>query len=63
MLWPQKILLKRIIEYLEPIQEKRDKYISNKNLIIDILDEGSKKARQIASKTMEKVNEIVGFNY
>ena len=59
----KKILLKRMIEFLEPIQEKRDKYISNKNLIIDILEEGSKKARNIAKKTMEKVNEIVGFKY
>ena len=59
----KKILLKRIEEHLAPIQEKRDEYIADKNSIIDILNEGSKKARTVANETMEKVNEIIGFDY
>ncbi len=59
----KKILLKRISEKLAPIQEKREKYISNKNLILDILEEGSNKAKKIAKETVDKVNEIIGLKY
>ena len=59
----KKILLNRMKEKLAPIQEKREKYISDKNLIMDILNEGTKKAREVAQNTLEKVNEIIGFNY
>ncbi len=59
----KKILLKRISEKLAPIQEKRENYISNKNLILDILEDGSNKARKIAKETVDKVNEIIGLKY
>ena len=53
-------LAKVLIEYLEPIQEKRQYYLSNNNLIMDILREGQQEACSFASKTMQEVKEALG---
>ncbi len=57
----KKILLNRIKEKLAPIQEKRENYLKDKNLITDILEEGSKKAEKVAKETLENVNSIIGL--
>ncbi|MCX5712198.1 MAG: tryptophan--tRNA ligase [Candidatus Omnitrophica bacterium] len=50
-----------IIDFLAPIQEKRAKYIKNKDKIFDILDSGAKKAASIAAKSMSEVKNIIGL--
>ena len=50
-----------IVHYLEPIREKRSQLLKNKNRILDILDEGAKKAQAIATKTMQEVKEVIGI--
>ncbi len=57
----KKILLKRVKEKLAPIQDKRDNFINQKNFIQDILEEGSKKAEEVAKETMEGVNSLLGL--
>lgn len=48
-----------VIEYLSPVREKRSRL---KNSDIDeILEEGNKRAREIAKETIEKVKKVVGL--
>ncbi|MFN4245226.1 MAG: tryptophan--tRNA ligase [Brevinematia bacterium] len=56
-------IARKVIEFLEPIREKRYYYEKNKDEVIDILKEGSKKARAIAEKTMEEVREAVKIKF
>jgi len=56
-------IAKKLIEYLEPIKERRDYYEKHRDEIIDILREGSKKAREVASKTMEEVRNAIKIKY
>jgi len=56
-------IAKKLIEYLEPIKERRDYYEKHRDEVIDILREGSKKAREVASKTMEEVRNAIKIKY
>lgn len=53
-------LAKVLIEHLSPIQEKRQYFQSNKDLITNILIEGQKQASGFAFKTMQEVKEALG---
>ncbi len=53
----KKILIDNLNRFLEPVRERREKY---KNLNLnDILENGNKKVREIAQKTLEDVRELV----
>lgn len=41
--------------FLEPLRERRKKYIRDKEILRDIIQRGSEKARSIANQTMEEV--------
>jgi tryptophanyl-tRNA synthetase len=47
---------------LEPMHERRNKY-KNPELILDIIAEGTKKAREVAQETMEEVRSAMSINY
>lgn len=47
--------------FLDPIRERRESYSKNKQLIREILLEGSNKARIEAQKTLAEVKEKMGF--
>ncbi|MDR1615492.1 MAG: tryptophan--tRNA ligase [Syntrophomonadaceae bacterium] len=47
---------------LEPMHERRNKY-KNPDLILDIIAEGTKKARKVAQETMEEVRSAMSINY
>jgi len=57
----KKELAQILIKYLEPIQEKRKELLKDKTKIFDILDQGEKKAREIASQTMSEVRKLVNL--
>lgn len=57
----KKILITSLESFLKPIREKRKELEDKDELILEILVDGSKKARSVAAKTMEKVNELVGI--
>ncbi len=59
----KKILLKRIVEKLNPIQEKRRKILEQKDYIENIVEEGDKKAREKASETLNEALEAMHLNY
>jgi len=55
----KKNLAKIIIKVLEPIQDKRNALLRDKKKIKDILDDGEKKAKVIAAKTILEVKQLI----
>lgn len=50
-----------LLKALEPIRERRNKLEQNPSLIWGILEEGAKKAREVARATMEEVRAVMGI--
>jgi tryptophanyl-tRNA synthetase len=48
-----------MIEWITPVRERRVEYERHPKRVLEILDEGSKKARKVAQGTMERVREAV----
>ncbi len=59
----KKKLSKKLKEQLAPIREKRSFYEKNRNLVEDILLEGTKKAKGEAEKTLEEVRQAMKLKY
>jgi len=59
----KKNLTNKIYEFFAPVREKRKEYEDDPDLIKDIIKEGEKKAKEIASATMEEVREAMKMNY
>ena len=57
----KEVVIERLIELLAPFREKRSMYEKNPQLVWDILEEGNKKARRVAQKTMEEVRAAIGL--
>jgi len=54
-------LAKILIKFLEPIQEKRNALLKNKKEVFDILEQGEKKARVVASQTLSEVKKLLSL--
>jgi tryptophanyl-tRNA synthetase len=54
-------LAKILIKYLAPIREKREKLLKDKDYLDHIIEEGDKKAREVASSTLEEVKKVIGI--
>jgi tryptophanyl-tRNA synthetase len=48
-----------LIEWITPVRERRMNYEKHPKRVLELLDEGSKKARVVAQGTMERVREAV----
>jgi hypothetical protein len=48
-----------LVTWIEPIQAKRREFESQPQRVWDILDDGSKRARKAAEKTMARVREAI----
>ncbi len=57
----KKYLKELIWEHFKEAREKREYYLANKNIVLEILEDGAKKAKEIASKKMEVVRDAVGI--
>ncbi len=51
-----------IIEKLAPMQERRRKYSERPDLAVEILEQGSRRARQIAAETMNSVRSAMNMS-
>jgi tryptophanyl-tRNA synthetase len=51
----------KIWDYFSQAREKREYYLNHKDEVMDILDEGAKKARVLAQEKMQIVRESVGI--
>jgi tryptophanyl-tRNA synthetase len=58
----KKVLIKNLFTLLEPLWEKRNHYMDKPDELEDILEAGSKKAREAAIDTMIEVRKAIGFN-
>lgn len=58
----KRILLKNLFKALEPIWEKRKKFIEKPQLLEDVFRAGAEKARKIASATLSEVSNAIGIN-
>ena len=59
----KKIMADNLIEGLAPIREKRQYYESHPHLVTEIMEAGSRKARQVARQTMGEVRSAVKIDY
>lgn len=55
----KKNLANRMVEYLEPIYERRQKLLENPNMVKEVITSGNEKARKIAQNTMENVRKAM----
>lgn len=59
----KKFLFAVLEDILTPIREKRAYYEQHLELVDKILVDGSKKAREVAKNTLNKVRDAIGINY
>jgi tryptophanyl-tRNA synthetase len=52
-------MAENLIKWIAPVRERRVKYEKNPKQVLEILDAGSKNARAVAQRTMERVREAV----
>jgi tryptophanyl-tRNA synthetase len=57
----KKLLVKKMEEFLAPIQAKRNELKANPDLVQSILDQGTAKAREEAQHNMQEIREKMGF--
>lgn len=57
----KKWLNNSLMEKFEPIRERRAQYINNAGLVQGIVEEGAKRAREVASSVLAEVREAVGI--
>ena len=48
-----------LIEWITPVRERRSKWENDKAGVLEVIDNGSKRAREVAKVTMERVREAV----
>lgn len=54
-------LLKAHLTYFQPFREKRKELEKNNELLVNILSQGAQKAQNLASETLNKVEEAIGL--
>jgi tryptophanyl-tRNA synthetase len=52
-------MAENLIKWIAPVRERRVDYENHPKRVLEMMDEGSKKARVEAKKTMERVREAV----
>ena len=57
----KKVVIDSLIELFAPYREKRKYFEKNPQLVRDIFEEGSRRARRIAGQTLEDVHAAIGF--
>ncbi|NLK34268.1 MAG: tryptophan--tRNA ligase [Gracilibacteraceae bacterium] len=53
----KKTLAENVVRYMAPMYERRQKLIGNKKIILEVLIEGTRHAREVAKETIEEVRE------
>ena len=59
----KKSLAKNINQFLDPIRERRSTILKNKGEILDIIFDGSKKAREITRDNIKLIREAMGIEF
>lgn len=56
-------LANRMVEYMEPVYERRQKILTNPSIIREVVESGNINARKVAAKTMEEVREAMKIDW
>ncbi len=59
----KKRLWEVMIDFIKPIREKRKYYEDNMDKVMEILNDGTKKAQHLAKENFAKIRKIVGIDY
>ncbi len=59
----KKLIAERLNEFLEPIRVRRRELLQDRDALLDVLYEGSRKAKERAQETMEQVRSAISINY
>lgn len=59
----KRFLIDILEELLGPIRKRREEYAKDKTAVYEILNEGSKRAREEVQKTLKNVKKAIGINY
>jgi len=59
----KKRMAEKLNDFLEPMRERRKKYLEDSELVDQILIEGTEKARKEAQETLKKVREVMKTDY
>ncbi len=59
----KKLLADRLVEYFAPIRERREALIADRDTLLDIVAEGSRKAQERAQETLDEVRASMGLDY
>ncbi|MBM4145937.1 MAG: tryptophan--tRNA ligase [Nitrospira sp.] len=57
----KKILIRNLFKVMEPIWAKRNALINNPDLLLDMVNKGTEKARRVSEETMQLVREAMGL--
>lgn len=59
----KKVLFEKMTDFLAPLHERRQKLEDRPQDLWDILNEGTKRAREESMKTMGEIKELLNFNF
>ncbi len=59
----KKLIAERISEFLTPMRERREELLRDRATLLDILEDGSRRARQRAGETMDLVRTATHLDY
>jgi tryptophanyl-tRNA synthetase len=57
----KELLIKKLLEFIEPLRKRREEYAKDMDKVRDILKKGGEKAQRRAAEKMKKVREKVGL--
>ena len=59
----KKYVTQAVNDYFEPIRERRHAYENDLDYVKDVLNEGNRRANEIAEQTLSEVREAMGMVY
>jgi len=59
----KEVLLKNVVDFIKPIREEREKIQKNREYVLDVLENGGKKAEKKISEKMEEVRTKIGVSF
>jgi tryptophanyl-tRNA synthetase len=57
----KKILIKNVLKVMEPIWQRRNQLLRDSDILQDIVNKGTEKAKKVAEETMQLVREAMGL--
>ncbi|HXO27450.1 MAG TPA: tryptophan--tRNA ligase [Thermoanaerobaculia bacterium] len=59
----KKLIAQRIIDFLEPMRRRREELARDRDVVLDILADGTRRARERAQETMARVRSAMKLDY